>query len=462
MQILEESDSHYCNGISGVHGVPMPPILSSQINLLQSLLPLELDVYLEPEEHLGLDADLNPQDLRDVGWAIVCRSENVKRYGRILANLIRYRAGICANSSSRQVPNRKMIFVYEEGESSIEFVLRHKGIIGSVVPSKIPYYLLIVGSPEEISFEFEQNLSLEYAVGRLDFATDREFEIYASNLISYDRNRRIESDTFFFSTRHQSDEATQLSSDLLVSPLSRAITEFKLTSVSTYIADQARKCDFVRGLYNRDKNKAMMVFTASHGILYGKDDVQQMQGQGALLCQNWKRRIGPIEQGEQFGATDAATLKLDFSGSIWFCFACYSAGTPTYDRFEVSNTKRIRLAERPFVASLPKSLLGRERGALAFIGHVDRAWASSFRLRKAESQTLPFERALTYLLRKKTVGSSLRDLKSKLSTLAMRLSALLAAQRMMDRIDPNELARTWVQKYDAEGYMVIGDPAARF
>ena len=67
-------------------------------------------------------------------------------------------------------------------------------------------------------------------------------------------------------------------------------------------------------------------------------------------------------------------------GLIHFVFACYGGGCPEFDNFNRTAKEPARIAPKPTLAKLPQALLGREGGALAVLAHVERAWASSFRL----------------------------------------------------------------------------------
>jgi hypothetical protein len=64
-------------------------------------------------------------------------------------------------------------------------------------------------------------------------------------------------------------------------------------------------------------------------------------------------------------------------GMLAFFFACYGAGTPRQDDFaHLATGAPVEIAPHGFLARLPQQLL--KRGALAVVGHVERAWGCSF------------------------------------------------------------------------------------
>ena len=97
--------------------------------------------------------------------------------------------------------------------------------------------------------------------------------------------------------------------------------------------------------------------------------------------------------------TDEATV----GGMIAFLFACFGAGTPDIDQFRKvpdDPSTAVKLASEPFVAALPRRLLSHPNGgALAVVGHVDRAWSFSIRPPSASGpQIRTFINTLTYTL----------------------------------------------------------------
>ena len=125
-----------------------------------------------------------------------------------------------------------------------------------------------------------------------------------------------------------------------------------------------------------------VLFTASHGVGFEKEDRRQLRHQGALVCQDVGpvRGDGPVPEKAYFSADDlVSTAKLH--GLVSFHFACYAAGTPAVNDYPDTERKVFRnqpIAPHPFAARLPQRLLGHPNGgALGFVGHVDRAWSCS-------------------------------------------------------------------------------------
>ena len=58
-------------------------------------------------------------------------------------------------------------------------------------PAKLPYYVMLVGSPEQIPFEFQYLLGVEYAVGRLSFDDATDYARYANSTIAYESGASV-------------------------------------------------------------------------------------------------------------------------------------------------------------------------------------------------------------------------------------------------------------------------------
>ena len=149
-------------------------------------------------------------------------------------------------------------------------------------------------------------------------------------------------------------------------------------------------------------------------------------------------------------------------GLVAFFFACFAAGTPAEDAFaHVPGEPPPQLAAEPFVAGLPKALLAHpEGGALAVIGHVDRAWGYSF-VSGEDAQLLPFQNALGRILLGQPVAHAMKDFNERYAALSTSLSDLLERIGFSGLVVPDaELARLWTERNDAQNYVVLGDPAA--
>ena len=148
-------------------------------------------------------------------------------------------------------------------------------------------------------------------------------------------------------------------------------------------------------------------------------------------------------------------------GLITFHFACYGAGTPSHDRFmHKRGQPPSEIAAEPFLAALPKALLAHANGsALACIGHVERAWGYSIVTPNAGVQLLPFQNALARLGSGEPVGHALKDFNERYAALSTSLSSILEQASFGAWVDDRELASASIQRNDAEGYLVLGDPA---
>ena len=150
-------------------------------------------------------------------------------------------------------------------------------------------------------------------------------------------------------------------------------------------------------------------------------------------------------------------------GTIAFFFGCFSMGTPSHDQYlHRKGEAPPQIAPRSFIAQLPKTLLTHPNGgALACIGHVERAWGTSLATSSGNPQLLPFYNAMGKILLGQPVGCALMDFNERFAALSVSLAQKLEEREYGQEIPDWELASDWLGRNDAGGYMIVGDPAVR-
>ena len=341
----------------------------------------------------------------------------------------------------------------------------------------VPYYLLLVGGPNLIPFEFQYLLGIEYAVGRMAFDTALEYECYARSIAAYEAAKSVPNakEIVYWGTHHLGDPATELSSSQLISPLANGIAgavgalKQPISAQVQYgqkllAGDDATKATLLESLHG-DKPPALL-FTASHGIAIPSGRPNQRTNQGALLCQDWPS-FGSVHPEHMLAAADVAD-DANVSGLVALLFACFGNGTPDADQFlmDLSQAgKAPPLAPEPFIAALPRRLLSHPNGsALAVIGHIDRAWGFSIQGPNTPGPQIgPFRNSLGLHSHRLPGGAHAdpairREVRRTFgSTPQLDLTDRSAA----DAAERRDLVTYWLQRNDAQNYVLLGDPAAR-
>jgi hypothetical protein len=466
---MTSDELFFFNGVNASTGEYVtPPMPAAQLAALAQGEPIAPDQLAELKwrrdrdaAHYGVKEGVDPTDLAQTGWGVIFPEPLDPALHDALRELLEHR-----KEQANKTKERYREYTYRPNESKNVFLARNGAGPGAVDPDKVPYYLLIVGDPEKIPFAFQYQLDVAYAVGRIHFDTLAEYSQYAQSVVRAEQETGSHAKrAVFFGVANPDDPSTQASTDNLVKPLAAKMVAQTDWSLDTYTAQDANKSR-LEGLL-RDDPPALL-FTASHGAGFDVGDPRQLKHQGALITQDWDGPVAmkgqPIPQ-RMYYAIDDVPSDAHVQGMITFHFACYGAGTPRYEDFShllKGATDRKEIAPSSFLAKLPKRLLAHPKGgALAVIGHVDRAWGSSFLWNKSVEQLSTFESAFTRLMNGYPVGAALEYFNARYAELATTLSTDLENLKYNKKVDPLELATTWTANNDARGYVIIGDPAVR-
>ncbi len=458
----EPDDLLIFNGIDASTGEYLfPPISGREIFAGLQGAPRDREKALIP----GID----PKDLGESGWGVVFHMDESPAVVEALRPLLDHRKEQATRRADRLYREYSGETGYQ-GESKEDFLANREAAMGAVNPNRMPYYLLLVGGPEHIPFHFQQQLDIQYGVGRISFDTVEEYARYAQSVIDAEsgsaaRQRRVA----LFGVSNPDDEATKMSADFLVKPLAERLgspadwQESPPWEISSALAEEATKARL--GRFMGGEETPALLFTASHGVGFSPDSQLQRDHQGSLLCQDW---LGPkVWKGyvppEVYFSGDDVGSNARVHGMIAFHFACHGVGTPAVEDFALRNgTPPRKLAPESFVARLPQRLLGHpEGGALAVIGHVERAWAYSFLGKGDRSQLEAFESALRLLMEGFPVGFAMEYFNQRYAELSTELTLALQKLNYGEPVGQQELAALWTANNDARNYAVLGDPAVR-
>lgn len=483
-QLFEELEQRrepmHFNGVNGATGgYGLTPMTGAEFaNIIRSAQPMNADERSECAARSNpgnrahpIRPGNDPARLDQAGWAVVfsakCNAAPYKDALKPLLDLRREQAGdrfrICEG------PNG-----YRPGEEKRDFFKRMKISEGPSDPKQFPYYVMIVGDAEEIPYSFQYQLDVMRGVGRIHFETIEEYANYAQSVVRAERGEvELPRKMSFFGVSNPDDKATEMSTRFLIKRLHELLTGRAADSdgsawqLDSFLKEQATK-DKLGHLLGGDERPALL-FTASHGMEFPKGHALQLRHQGALLCQDWpgprRFREPQIPDRFYFSGDDLASQKR-LHGMIAVFFACYGAGTPKLDQFarQAGKSSREDIAPQSFVARLPSKLLSHPSGgALAVIGHVERAWGYSFLSADATAHTNSFEDMMRELMVGQRIGWATESLNLRYADKATELSGVLEEESYAEtaKMNPYELAGLWTANNDARGYVIIGDPAVR-
>ncbi len=345
------------NWVSTIRGEVhlIPPLRQQDVTRLAQGEPLDpayLDelkerYWRDTQETLGPIEGVDANDLAQAGWGVIFAYGVDSAVKDALKDLLEHRKAQATKHHDHYYKEYTGPNAYRPNESKRAFLARHGASAGMPAdPNKVPYYLLIVGDPESIPFSFQYMLDVEYAVGRLWFENEEgkpdleAFRGYAASVVAAETGKvSLARQAVFFGVQNDDDRATTLSATRLVEPLVQELTQEHKDAGWTFrshLRNSARRTDLIELLKG---DTPALLFTASHGMGFQKDDPRLPKHQGALLCQDWpgpvRWRGQPIPPEFYFAADDLNKLGSDarIRGLMAFHFACYGAGTPRLDDF---------------------------------------------------------------------------------------------------------------------------------
>lgn len=469
------SQSLVFNGVNGATGeYLLPPLTNAQVARIargerlddQHRKDLQVRHFMQTQPTYHMVAGRDPKDLGQTGWGVIFAKDADPAVRDALARLLDHRRLGAAADDERRYREYIGEDGYRPGESAYDFLARFGAGPGPANPDKIPYYILIVGDPETIPFHFQYQLDVVRAVGRVHFTTLEEYAQYADSVVAAETSITRPRRAVFFGVQNDDDPATELSATQLVAPLAKFLGEDQSEwTVDAVVGPGQATKDRLGNLLGGDETPALL-FTASHGIGFPVDDPRLLAQQGALICQDWPgpgHHQGAISE-DHYLAADDISDDAQLLGVIGFHFACFGAGTPRLDDFAHHAFQEVApLAPNAFVAALPRRLLGHPKGgALAIVGHVERAWGCSFDWQGAGPQREVFESTFKQLMEGMPVGAAMEFFNGRYAELSTILTGELDAIKQTNLIpDDVKLARLWIANNDARGYAIIGDPAVR-
>lgn len=341
-----------------------------------------------------------------------------------------------------------------------------------VAPGRLPYYLLIAASPEQIPWRLQTYLNGSSRVGRLDLDAVG-MERYVSALISdwneipprslkasepLESRRQAARRSVIWAVDHGGGDITSLMRQVLALEARAELDDYSDLS--------CRFLDGRRGEAGEDalrtalaREPVGLVLTSSHGYAEPGDP-------------HLKERLGlPVD--EDFKPLDLAALVSETSpdGAVWLAQGCCTAGSSGESMFrglfepgsEMGSLWNGLETLGDIQAPLPRALLGARRPARAFIGQVEPSFDWTLKHpRTLRGTAHPLVTAVTRRLFSGTepLGFSLMPWFERIAPLYMTWEQDLALLDLGE-IEPSTLLYGRLAARDIQTTVLLGDPTVR-
>lgn len=430
-----------------------------------------------PSSHFDPGGD--PNSLRDQGWGVIApRGEAGDRLLALARPLLDKRAA----DQDGEVPVYRVAPDMTAAQAAAWI---DRKLVDNALHDAIPGYLLVLGEPAQVSFELQQVVASSFSVGRVGFAADQGYEAYIDKLLRSERAPAQGPSRAVYFTARDGTPATEIGSRLLMQPCiadaeqQRSAGKFAASEIATIEDDDPARA------FDRLLAAAAgpgVVFSCSHGAGAPREGWGSPDRRRALQ--------GALCLGRGLRVEAEMLAKAPFvPGGVWLMFACFGAGTPRHSAFhpwlarlQAHGEHHEDLAsvlvslpaegEPPFIAALPEAALANPDGPLAVIGHLDLAWSYGFhdldKMSRGERHRR-FHELVAQLVKGSRVGLALGgSLMRARNQVQTELAIAAADEARADHEagqDMNDqrvrLGHRWMVLQDLDGYITLGDPAAR-
>lgn len=426
----------------------------------------------EPLSFRSASGDRN--DLSRQGWGIVLpkggRGDAIKAK---LADLIAHRA----RQQGEAVREWRVDPVMDHAQALTWRKTKFDDLSGD--DEVVPLYVLVAGDLDEVPLAVDQVLAMDTSVGRLAFDEDAHYAAYAAKVLHWEAQTPVEGGgPLVVHSVRDGSAATKDGYANMVEPMD-AVFQQRLgmdkLNASSYAnlgdeLDPGRE-DFLGSLGRFDTPGVF--FTMSHG--------SGAPGGGWTSEADQRSLQGSLSLGGAGTITGADLAgRPVVPGGVWFMFACFGAGTPAQSVFhhwlaafnrgnrDAWAWVKDSIPERPFIAGLPKTVLAKDDGPLAFIGHLDLAWTYGYTDAVLKQKTPgTYYRAVNELLKGNRAGVGFGALQAAHRTMEGELADIYDAERraslagLPPATDDKRKANIWMRRNDLRAYILLGDPAAR-
>lgn len=425
------------------------------------------EIRVEPKpQPLGRERMVSPADWThpDVGWGLVLPDNPelsaAERATAIdapepIQRLLAHRQGVVLRWSV-DLPASKIRRYFEDGSvQDPHLALSMRGI----ARGRIPRYLLIHGSPEEIPWEFQYRLNAVSFAGRLDLEPPGLANYVDAALTNWNEDAPQADRAVVWAVDHGGADITHLMRRAIAKKVFDKLRADEEIGAGALFIDGSEETATGAGLIEAlVERKPGLVVTTSHGMTGPLDDVALMTSQLGL----------PVDGDYKLLDIEALLARWSPGGAIWYAHACCSAGSDARTAYEGlvapgSHAEQVlagvtRCGARS--APLPRALLGAKRPLRAFLGQVEPTfdWTLSDR---ATGQVLTgslLEALYNNLYSNLPVGYAFECVHEK-GPMVERLHRQ-AKRKFSDGADTLDEALTCrLVAQDIESLVILGDPA---